>query len=210
MRLTGGLDRGRRLIAPGRSRRARPPRRFARRFSTSWAPAGPVLDLYAGRRAGHRGAVARAPRRVRRARRGRAVGPAPEPARDRVGRSGPTVIGRRDGGAAPAGRADRPVRPFSWVFLDPPYVSETEGLLGGAVRLGPAQQLRRRRSSNTTAATAPRAVGCLFLTDRRQYGDTELSFLPLVWFVSRPVTWPSTRAPSTRSPTATSTSCGGR
>ena len=65
---------------------------------------------------------------------------------------------------------------FSWVFLDPPYAKETEGLLaeisGADLLTGCAVVIvehdRRHRP--------PVSVGGLFLTDRRQYGDTELSF----------------------------------
>jgi 16S rRNA (guanine966-N2)-methyltransferase len=68
------------------------------------------------------------------------------------------------------------VGPFSWVFLDPPYVRETEGLLGELCGMGVlsacavvvVEHDRRHRPDDR--------VGCLFLTDRRQYGDTELSF----------------------------------
>ena len=65
---------------------------------------------------------------------------------------------------------------FSWVFIDPPYVKDTEGVLA---ELSGSELL-------TTCAVvivehdrrhpSPPSVGCLFLTDRRQYGDTELSF----------------------------------
>jgi 16S rRNA (guanine966-N2)-methyltransferase len=49
MRLTGGLDRGRRLIAP-RGARTRPTASRVREalFNILGPPAGPVLDLYAG------------------------------------------------------------------------------------------------------------------------------------------------------------------
>jgi 16S rRNA (guanine966-N2)-methyltransferase len=65
---------------------------------------------------------------------------------------------------------------FSWVFLDPPYVKDTAGVLA------------ELSGSNLLTACAvvivehdhrhqpPDSVGCLILTDRRQYGDTELSF----------------------------------
>src|SRR5947208_15118438 len=49
MRLTGGLDRGRRLIAP-RGARTRPTASKVREalFNILGPPAGPVLDLFAG------------------------------------------------------------------------------------------------------------------------------------------------------------------
>jgi 16S rRNA G966 N2-methylase RsmD len=65
---------------------------------------------------------------------------------------------------------------FSWVFLDPPYVKETEGVIaelsGGELLTACAvvvvEHDRRHRPGGS--------AGSLFLTDRRQYGDTELSF----------------------------------
>jgi 16S rRNA (guanine966-N2)-methyltransferase len=65
---------------------------------------------------------------------------------------------------------------FSWVFLDPPYAKETEGVLAelsGGDLLTPCAVVivehdRRHRPAGS--------VGGLFLTDRRMYGDTELSF----------------------------------
>jgi 16S rRNA (guanine966-N2)-methyltransferase len=65
---------------------------------------------------------------------------------------------------------------FSWVFLDPPYAKETEGVLAelsGGDLLTPCAVVvvehdRRHRP--------PTSIGHLFQTDRRQYGDTELSF----------------------------------
>jgi 16S rRNA (guanine966-N2)-methyltransferase len=65
---------------------------------------------------------------------------------------------------------------FSWVFLDPPYARDTEGVLaelsGTDLLTGCAVVIvehdRRHRP--------PPSVGDLFLTDQRQYGDTELSF----------------------------------
>ena len=66
--------------------------------------------------------------------------------------------------------------PFSWVFLDPPYARETEGLLGelcgtgllSACAVVVVEHDRRHRPADR--------IGCLFQTDRREYGDTELSF----------------------------------
>jgi 16S rRNA G966 N2-methylase RsmD len=74
--------------------------------------------------------------------------------------------------------------PFSWVFLDPPYVRETEGLLGelcgsnllSACAVVVVEHDRRHRP--------PERAGCLFLTDLRQYGDTELSFYRCQWELS--------------------------
>ena len=65
---------------------------------------------------------------------------------------------------------------FSWVFLDPPYARETDGVLSElsgsdlltACAVVIVEHDRRHRP--------PESIGCLHLTDTRQYGDTELSF----------------------------------
>ena len=65
---------------------------------------------------------------------------------------------------------------FSWVFLDPPYAKETEGVLaelsGGELLTSWAVVIVEHDRRHRPSAS----VGGLFLTDRRQYGDTELSF----------------------------------
>ncbi len=65
---------------------------------------------------------------------------------------------------------------FSWVFLDPPYAKETEGVLcelsGSDLLTSCAVVIVEHDRRNQP----PDSAGCLFLTDRRQYGDTELSF----------------------------------
>jgi 16S rRNA (guanine(966)-N(2))-methyltransferase RsmD len=65
---------------------------------------------------------------------------------------------------------------FSWVFMDPPYADEPEAILvelsdkdllaGCAVVI--VEHDKRHRP--------PASVGGLFLTTRREYGETELSF----------------------------------
>ena len=91
MRLTGGLDRGRRLIAP-RGARTRPTASRVREalFNILGPPAGPVLDLYAGTGALGMEALSRgAPQAVFVERDpARAVGASPQPARDEDGRPG--------------------------------------------------------------------------------------------------------------------------
>ena len=65
---------------------------------------------------------------------------------------------------------------FSWVFLDPPYEREMAGVLGelsGSDLLSSCAVVILEHDKRTPP---PDSVGCLFLTDRRQYGDTELSF----------------------------------
>lgn len=178
MRLTGGLDRGRRLIAPrgGRTRPTAAKVREAIFNILGPPPEGDVLDLYAGTgalglEALSRGAAAvvfvereHAPLAALR-RNVKELG-----VEDRVTILGADVCtGLRRLAAKGQGR-------FSWVFLDPPYVKETEGVLAelsGSGLLTPCAVVvlehdRRHRP--------PESVGNLFLTDRRQYGDTELSF----------------------------------
>ena len=69
---------------------------------------------------------------------------------------------------------------FAWVFLDPPYKQEVEavlGELGSSELLAPCAVVvvehdRRHRPPGSVCGS----VGGLFLTDRRDYGDTEVSF----------------------------------
>jgi 16S rRNA (guanine(966)-N(2))-methyltransferase RsmD len=176
MRLTGGHDRGRRLIVP-RGRKTRPTASKVREaiFNILGPPPGAVLDLYAGtgalgiealsrgatqavfveRDAGALSSLRRNLKEVGMEGRGTVIGADVRTALRRLGAGG---------------------EQFSWVFLDPPYARETEGVLGelsGADLLTSCAVVivehdRRNRP--------PESVGCLFLTDRRQYGDTELSF----------------------------------
>jgi 16S rRNA (guanine966-N2)-methyltransferase len=176
MRVTGGLDRGRRLFVP-RGSRTRPTASKVREaiFNILGPPPGRVLDLYAGsgalgfealsRGASHAVFVERdAPalaalrRNIREAQM--------EPRTQVVGADVCTALRRL------SAANER----FSWVFLDPPYVKETEGVLA---------ELCGKRLLTSCAVVIvehdgrhrpPNSVGCLFLTDRRQYGDTELSF----------------------------------
>ena len=63
------------------------------------------------------------------------------------------------------------------MFIDPPYVArDAKRLLG---ELSGADLLAAARSivvEHDRRNVPPESVGCLFLTDRRHYGDTELSF----------------------------------
>jgi 16S rRNA (guanine(966)-N(2))-methyltransferase RsmD len=69
---------------------------------------------------------------------------------------------------------------FSWVFLDPPYVKETQGILaelGGGDLLAPCAVVIVEHDRRHRPVGAVNSSVCgLFLTDRRTYGDTELSF----------------------------------
>jgi len=176
MRLTGGLDRGRRLFVP-RGSRTRPTASKVREaiFNILGPPPGPVLDLYAGSGALGLEALSRgAASAVFVERDGAAL----SALRRNLRESG--VEGR---GRVVAGDVRTAVRKlsaagqrFSWVFLDPPYVKDTAGVLaelsGGDILTGCAVVVVEHDRRHPP----PASVGCLFLTDRRQYGDTELSF----------------------------------
>jgi 16S rRNA (guanine966-N2)-methyltransferase len=176
MRLTGGLDRGRRLIAP-RGSRTRPTAAKVREaiFNILGPPPGPVLDLYAGSGALGLESLSRgAPSAVFVERDGAALGALRRNLRESGMDDRALVLG------ADVRSALRKLsglgRQFSWVFMDPPYVKETDGVLaelsGGDLLTGCAVVIVEHDRRHPS----PPSVGGLFLTDRRQYGDTELSF----------------------------------
>jgi 16S rRNA (guanine966-N2)-methyltransferase len=177
MRLTGGHDRGRRLIAPrgGETRPTAAKVREAIFNILGPPPEGSVLDLYAGTGALGLEALSRGAAHVVFVERE----PAPLSALRRnikeLGFDDRATILASDvcsGLRRLAGKGNR----FSWIFLDPPYAKETAGVLAelsGSDLLATCAVVvlehdRRHRP--------PESVGCLFLTDRREYGDTELSF----------------------------------
>ncbi len=176
MRLTGGLDRGRRLIVP-RGSRTRPTASKVREaiFNILGPPPGPVLDLYAGSGALGLEALSRgATSAVFVERDGAALAALRRNVREAAVETRARIMAGDVRGALRKLAAGA-VR-FSWVFMDPPYVKDTSGVLA---ELSGSELL-------TTCAVvivehdrrhpSPPSVGCLFLTDRRQYGDTELSF----------------------------------
>jgi 16S rRNA (guanine966-N2)-methyltransferase len=177
MRLIGGLNGGRRLIAP-RGRQTRPTGAKVREAIFNILgppPEGNVLDLYAGTGALGIEALSRGAAAAVFVEREHAPLQALRRNIKELGLEGrATVIGADvcTGLRRLAGTGAR----FSWIFLDPPYVKETEGVLAelsGSQLLTPCAVVvlehdRRNRP--------PESVGTLFLTDRRQYGDTELSF----------------------------------
>jgi 16S rRNA (guanine966-N2)-methyltransferase len=179
MRLTGGLDRGRRLIAP-RGRQTRPTGAKVREaiFNILGPPPdGRVLDLYAGTGALGIEALSREARSVVFVERDQAALAAlRRNIRELQLDERSTVIPTDVCTALRRLAAEQPRSPFSWVFLDPPYVKESAGVLAelsGSELLTPCAVIvvehdRRHRP--------PPSAGGLFLTDRRQYGDTELSF----------------------------------
>ena len=176
MRLTGGLDRGRRLIVP-RGARTRPTASKVREaiFNILGPPPGPVLDLFAGTGALGLEALSRgAPKAVFVERDGAALGALRRNLREVGMEERATVIGADVRTAlrrlAAAGEQ------FSWVFLDPPYVREMTGVLeelSGSDLLSSCAVVILEHDKRMPP---PASVGCLFLTDQRKYGDTELSF----------------------------------
>jgi 16S rRNA (guanine966-N2)-methyltransferase len=177
MRLTGGLDRGRRLIAP-RGSQTRPTAAKVREAIFNIlgpVPEGNVLDLYAGTGALGLEALSRGAPAAFFVEREHAPLVALRRNIKELGFEGRATVVAADvrGGLR---RLEAAGTRFSWVFLDPPYVKETEGVLAelsGSDLLNPCSVIvlehdRRNRP--------PESVGRLHLTDRRSYGDTELTF----------------------------------
>jgi len=179
MRLTGGLDRGRRLIAP-RGQRTRPTAAKVREAIFNIlgpATGGHVLDLYAGTGALGLEALSRGAASVVFVERDHAPLAALRRNIKELGfEQRATVVGSDVcSGLRRLVAAGAPAR-FTWVFLDPPYVKETEGVLAelsgsGLLAPGAVVVLEHDRRNRP-----PESAGNLFLSDRRQYGDTELSF----------------------------------
>jgi 16S rRNA (guanine966-N2)-methyltransferase len=179
MRLTGGLDRGRRLRAP-RGAGTRPTGAKVREAIFNILgppPEEPVLDLFAGTGALgleslSRGATAacfverdqRALAALHRNLRDLSLVP-----RSRV--LGTEVLAAlRHLGAEPAR--------FGWVFLDPPYAAGVvepvlDVLAGGNSVLASGAVIIVEHDKRHVPSEA---VGGLHLTDRRFYGDTGVSF----------------------------------
>jgi 16S rRNA (guanine966-N2)-methyltransferase len=176
MRLTGGLDRGRRLFVP-RGARTRPTAAKVREaiFNILGPPPGPVLDLYAGTGALGMEALSRgAPAAIFVERDAAALSALRRNLRETGFEDRATVFGGDVRGALRrlAGREEK----FSWVFLDPPYVKETEGVLGELAGSDLLTACAVVIVEHDKRHPSPQSIGSLFLTDRRQYGDTELSF----------------------------------
>ena len=176
MRLTGGLDRGRRLFVP-RGSRTRPTAAKVREaiFNILGPPPGPVLDLYAGSGALGLEALSRgAPSAIFVERDGAALSALRRNLREAGVNDRATIMGADVRSALRKLSGSK--QQFSWVFLDPPYVKETDGVLaelsGGDLLTACAVVIVEHDKRHPSAPS----VGCLFLTDRRNYGDTELSF----------------------------------
>jgi 16S rRNA (guanine966-N2)-methyltransferase len=177
MRLTGGLNGGRRLIAP-RGQQTRPTAAKVREAIFNILgppPEGDVLDLYAGTGALGLEALSRGAQAAVFVEREHAALGALRRNIKELGFDGRATVLPSD---VPKGirKLAASDAKFCWVFMDPPYIKETEGVLAelsGSDLLTPCAVVilehdRRNRP--------PEKVGTLFLTDRRQYGDTELSF----------------------------------
>jgi len=179
MRLTGGLDRGRRLIAPrgGQTRPTGAKVREALFNILGPPPDGSVLDLYAGTgalgiEALSRGAVSA----VFVERDHGALVALRRNLRELGVEERSTVVPTDVCSALRKLDAAKPNPRFSWVFLDPPYAKESAGVLAelsGSQLLTPCAVVVLEHDRRHPP---PASAGGLFLTDRRQYGDTELSF----------------------------------
>jgi 16S rRNA (guanine966-N2)-methyltransferase len=184
MRLTGGNERGRRIRAP-RGLGTRPTAAKVREalFNILGPPPdGAVLDLFAG--TGSLGIEALS----------RGAGRAVFIERDRqalvalrenlkalsLGDRATVVAADVKTGlrrlAVSLGHEDR----FSWVFLDPPYASDGPSVTDAVLAELTERNLLARSAVVMVEHDAhhrpPASVGGLFLTDRREYGETELSF----------------------------------
>lgn len=187
MRLTGGSDRGRRLKAP-RGLRTRPTAAKIREAIFNILgppPEGAVLDLFAGTGALGLEALSRGARKVVFVERDRhALAVLRQNIRELGFESRATVIGadvctgirRLATTMTPGERISEDRFRFSWVFMDPPYANEVadilaelsdKDLLAGCAVVIVEHDKRHR---------PPASIGGLFQTDRREYGDTELSF----------------------------------
>ena len=182
MRLTGGLDRGRRLKAP-RGLRTRPTAAKIREAIFNILgppPEGAVLDLFAGTGALGMEALSRGAHRAVFVERDRnALAALRQNLRELGFADKSTVIAtdvrtgiRRLTASMTADESDR----FSWVFMDPPYVEETESILGELSQKVLLTGCAVVIVEHDKRHRPPASVNGLFLTDRREYGETELSF----------------------------------
>jgi 16S rRNA (guanine966-N2)-methyltransferase len=185
MRLTGGSDRGRRLKAP-RGLRTRPTAAKIREaiFNILGPPPdGAVLDLFAGTGSLGLEALSRGARKVVFVERDRhAVAALRGNLRELNVESRSTVIaadvctGIRRLAVSISGEDRFSEDRFSWVFMDPPYATSAADILAELadkdLLAGCAVVIVEHDKRHRPAAS----IGGLFLTDRREYGDTELSF----------------------------------
>jgi 16S rRNA (guanine966-N2)-methyltransferase len=177
MRLTGGLERGRRLRAP-RGAGTRPTGAKVREAIFNILgppPQEPVLDLFAGTGALGLEALSRGATTACFVERdARALAALHRNLRD-LGLAGRARVMGTDVLAALRQLAE--AGPFGWVFLDPPYAAAVvepalSALAGGDLLASGAVIIVEHDKRHVP----PEAVGGLHLTDRRFYGDTGVSF----------------------------------
>lgn len=178
MRLTGGLDRGRRLRAP-RGVGTRPTGAKVREAMFNILgppPEDPVLDLFAGTGALGLESLSRGATTACFVERdARALAALHGNLRD-LGLGARARVLASDAQVALRQLAGQGAR-FGWVFLDPPYAAGViaqvlEVLAGGSLLASGAVIIVEHDKRHVP----PETVGGLHLTDRRFYGDTGVSF----------------------------------
>jgi 16S rRNA (guanine966-N2)-methyltransferase len=178
MRLTGGLDRGRRLRAP-RGATTRPTSAKVREAIFNIlgpAPEFAVLDVFAGTGALGIEALSRgAPSAFFVERDGRALQSLHRNLKE-LGLAGRARVVGSEAHAALRQLSQEGQR-FGWVFIDPPYAagvvtSVLEVLSGGNLLASGGIIIVEHDKRNQPVET----VGAIHLTDRRFYGDTGVSF----------------------------------
>lgn len=180
MRLTGGLDRGRRLKAP-KGLGTRPTAAKVREaiFNILGPPPdGMVLDLFAGTGALGIEALSRGAKKAVFVERDRgALVTLRQNLRELGFEERATVMASEAATAlrrlaASLAREDR----FGWVFVDPPYAVPTDGVLGELCDKALLHPWAVIVVEHDRKHRPPDSLGCLFRTDHRVYGDTEISF----------------------------------
>lgn len=179
MRLTGGLDRGRKLRAP-RGAATRPTSAKVREaiFNILGPPHdAAVLDLFAGTGALGIEALSRGAARAVFVEKGHRACEALRRNLRELKLAERAAIVPLDVRAALPKLALAGER-FDWVFLDPPYAEgdTTAEILGGLADgdvLSPAGVIVVEHDKRHRP---PESAGGLFRTDHRSYGDTELTF----------------------------------
>ena len=180
MRLTGGNDRGRRIRAP-RGLGTRPTAAKVREALFNILgppPEGAVLDLFAGTGALGLEALSRGVGRVVFVERDRNALAALRDNLKELGFQDRSTIVAADVRTS-LRRLSASVPPedrFSWVFMDPPYANETESILAELTDQNLLTGCAVVVVEHDSRHRPPPSVGGLFLTDRREYGETELSF----------------------------------
>jgi 16S rRNA (guanine966-N2)-methyltransferase len=178
MRLTGGLDRGRKLRAP-RGATTRPTGAKVREAMFNIlgpTPEHPVLDIFAGTGALGIEALSRgADSAFFVERDGRALQALHRNLRE-LGFAGKSRVMGTDAHAALRQLSTEGLR-FGWVFIDPPYAagvvaSMLEVLAGGNLLASGGIIIVEHDKRNVP----PDSVASIHLTDRRYYGDTGVSF----------------------------------